>query len=119
MPTFTLTNMAKADLKEIANFTQNRWGVNSATQYLQMLDVSFQQLADNPLKGKDCSDIRIGYRKLNIGSHMIFYRQTLADTIDIVRVLHGHMDIEPENGSSITQRSQRTQRNQLVKTIKL
>jgi toxin ParE1/3/4 len=94
MPTFTLTNMAKADLKEIANFTQNRWGREQRNLYLQMLDVSFQQLAVNPLKGKDCSDIRIGYRKLNAGSHVIFYRKTLADTIEIVRVLHGHMDIE-------------------------
>lgn len=94
MPTFTLTNLAKADLKEIAKFTQHRWGREQGDLYLQMLDVSFQQLADNPLKGKDCSDIRIGYRKFNVGSHVIFYRQTLADTIEIVRVLHGHMDIE-------------------------
>jgi toxin ParE1/3/4 len=94
MPSFALTNMAKADLKEIANFTQNRWGREQRNLYLQMLDVSFQQLAANPLKGKDCSDIRIGYRKLNAGSHVVFYRQTLVDMIEIVRVLHGHMDIE-------------------------
>jgi toxin ParE1/3/4 len=86
--------MAKADLKEIARFTQNRWGREQRNLYLQMLDVSFQQLAANPLKGKDCSDIRIGYRKLNAGSHVIFYRKTLVDMIEIVRVLHGHMDIE-------------------------
>jgi toxin ParE1/3/4 len=59
-----------------------------------MLDVSFKQLAVNPLKGKDCPEIRIGYRKFNAGSHVIFYRQTHADMIEIVRVLHGHMDIE-------------------------
>ena len=62
MPVFTLTNMANADLKEIAKFTQNRWGREQRDLYLQMLDVSFQQLAANPLKGKDFSDIRIGYR---------------------------------------------------------
>ncbi|SJZ39918.1 toxin ParE1/3/4 [Trichlorobacter thiogenes] len=94
MPAFTLTNMAKADMKEIATFTQNRWGREQRNLYLQMLDVSFHQLAANPLKGKDCSDIRIGYRKFNAGSHVIFYRQTCADMIEIVRVLHGHMDIE-------------------------
>jgi toxin ParE1/3/4 len=94
MPKFTLTNMAKADLKEIAKFTRNRWGREQRDLYLQMLDVSFQQLAANPLKGKDCSDIRLGYRKLNAGSHVIFYRQTLTDMIEIVRILHGHMDVE-------------------------
>jgi len=94
MPAFTLTNMAKSDLKEIAKFTQNRWGSEQRNLYLQMLDVSFQQLAATPLKGKDCSDIRIGYRKLNTGSHVIFYRQALSDAIEIVRILHGDMDIE-------------------------
>ena len=75
-------------------FTQNRWGHEQRNLYLQMLDISFQQLAVNPLKGKDCSEIRIGYRKLNTGSHVIFYRQTHTDMIEIVRVLHCHMDIE-------------------------
>lgn len=86
--------MTKSDLKEIGRYTQTRWGREQRGLYLQMLDVSFQQLAANPLKRKDCSEIRIGYRKLNAGSHVIFSRQTLSDTIEIVRVLHGHMDIE-------------------------
>jgi len=94
MPSFTITNMAMADLKEIGSFTQTRWGREQRDLYLKMLDNSFHQLAANPLKGNDCSEIRIGYRKLNAGSHLIFYRQTIADTIEIVRVLHGHMDIE-------------------------
>lgn len=94
MPSFTLTNMAKADLKEIARFTQKRWGREQRDLYLKMLDISFQQLAANPHKGKDCSEIRIGYRKLDAGSHVIFYRQTVAPAIEIVRILHGHMDIE-------------------------
>lgn len=94
MPSFTLTNRAKADLKEIARFTQNRWGREQRNLYLQMLDASFRQLAANPQKGRDCSEIRIGYRKLVAGGHVIFYRQTLSDTIEIVRVLHGHMDVE-------------------------
>lgn len=96
MPTFTLTNMAKADLKGIAKFTLNRWGREQRDLYLQMLDISFHQLAANPLKGKDCSDVRAGYRKLIAGSHIIFYRQTLTNTIEIVRILHGYMDIEAQ-----------------------
>jgi toxin ParE1/3/4 len=91
MPSFTVTNKAKADLKEIGRYTQEHWGRD---QYLTMLDACFHQLAANPHKGKDCNEIRDGYRKLIAGSHVIFYRQTLTDTIEIVRVLHGRMDIE-------------------------
>lgn len=91
MPSFTLTNLAKADLK---GYTQDQWGRDQRDVYLTLLDACIHQLAANPLKGKDCSDIRNGYRKLNAGSHVIFYRQMLNDSIEIVRILHGCMDIE-------------------------
>lgn len=94
MPSFTLTNMAKADLKKIGRYTQERWGRDQRNQYLTMLDACFHQLAANPHLGKDCSAVRRGYRKLNAGRHLIFYRQTPTDPIEIVRVLHGRMDIE-------------------------
>jgi toxin ParE1/3/4 len=96
MPSFTLTNMAKADLKGIALYTQEQWGRDQRDEYLNMLDVCFHQLAANPFKGKDSSDIRNGYRKLSVGSHVIFYRQTLNNSIEIVRILHGRMDIETQ-----------------------
>ena len=94
MPSFTLTNMAKADLIDIGRYTLNKWGQVQRNHYLSLLDVSFYQLAANPFKGSDCSEIRSGYRKFNVGSHVIFYRQIAVDTIEIVRVLHGSMDIE-------------------------
>ena len=59
-----------------------------------MLDSCFQQLAASPTKGRDCSDVRHGYRKITVGSHVVFYRQKRNDEIEIVRVLHGRMDIE-------------------------
>lgn len=94
MPLFTITNLAKSDLKEIGRYTQERWGREQRDQYLTMIDACFHRLAANPLTGKDCNEIRDGYRKLNVGSHVIFYRQTLTDNIEIVRILHGRMDIE-------------------------
>jgi toxin ParE1/3/4 len=100
MPSFTLTNMAKADLKEIGHYTLQKWGREQRNHYLSILDACFYQLASNPLKGKDCSEIRYGYRKFNAGSHVIFYHQTLSDTIEIVRVLHGRMDIETQLSAS-------------------
>ncbi len=97
MPCFTLTNKAKADLKEIGRYTQEQWGREQRNQYLTMLNGCFEQLAASPLKGKDSSDIRNGYRKFGIGRHVIFYRQTsFVDTIEIVRVLHGRMDLETQ-----------------------
>lgn len=49
MSTFTLTNKAVADLRDIGRYTLERWGREQRNLYLRMLDESFQQLAANPL----------------------------------------------------------------------
>ena len=96
MPRFTLTQKAISDLKEIGRYTIKQWGLEQRNLYLRMLDASFQQLAENPLQGRDCSEIRKGYRRFGAGSHIIFYRITSPDDIEIVRVLHRRMDPETQ-----------------------
>jgi toxin ParE1/3/4 len=94
MAKFSLTMRAIADLVDIARYTEKHWGPEQRNKYLTILDSAFRQLAATPAKGRDCSDIRHGYRKMNIGSHVVFYRQKQSDEIEIVRVLHERMDIE-------------------------
>ena len=94
MPSFTLTKRALNDLVEIGTYTQRHWGCGQRNNYLTMLDGCFQQLAANPLMGKDCSEIREGYRKMSAGTHVIFYRQKHIFKVEIVRILHGRMDID-------------------------
>jgi toxin ParE1/3/4 len=94
MPPFTLTRKAMADLITIGGYTQKRWGTEQRNTYLAMLDRCFQQLAADPLTGSDCSYIRSGYRKMNAGSHVIYYRLKQTDEVEIVRVLHQRMDLE-------------------------
>ena len=43
--------------------------------------------------GSDYNDVRKGYRKLASGDHLIFYIPHDGG-IDVVRVLHGRMDVE-------------------------
>ncbi|WP_236849015.1 type II toxin-antitoxin system RelE/ParE family toxin [Candidatus Thiodictyon syntrophicum] len=71
-----LTKAVKADLKAIGRYTQATWGRDHRTRYLTLLDAGFRALADNPLMGKDCDDIRPGYRKHQIEKHIAFYRQS-------------------------------------------
>jgi toxin ParE1/3/4 len=91
---FVLTLKAKEDLKAIARYTQDTWGREQRNRYLAELDRSFRALATDPLKGRDCGDILPGYRKHKVGRHWVFYRRIDADDhIEIVRVLHGRMDV--------------------------
>ncbi len=91
---FQLTQKAKSDLKEIARYTQKTWGHKQRNIYLQKIDDAFHDLSEAPDKSRNCDYIRAGYKKYGVGKHFIFYRTTQTHHIDIVRVLHGKMDIK-------------------------
>ncbi|MDE2389525.1 MAG: type II toxin-antitoxin system RelE/ParE family toxin [Betaproteobacteria bacterium] len=94
MGSFTLTQKARDDMLSIGWYTRKKWGKVQQTRYLIQLDTAFHDLADNPHVGRVCNDIREGYYKFGIGKHLIFYRHKGKDQIEIVRILHGRMDIE-------------------------
>ncbi|MCP5002970.1 MAG: type II toxin-antitoxin system RelE/ParE family toxin [Planctomycetes bacterium] len=91
---FHLTQKAKADLKDIARYTQKNWGHEQRNNYLQKIDDAFHDLSKEPDKGRDCDYIRAGYKKYRVGKHFIFYRLTKLHHVEIVRVLHGRMNIK-------------------------
>lgn len=93
MPTFKLKARAKDDLMAIATFTQKRWGRDQRNKYLKQLDDSLHQLADNPNLGSTCDYIRPGYRKFPVISHMIYYRLSSKKCVEVIRILHKHMDV--------------------------
>lgn len=39
-------------------------------------------------------NIKPGYRATKVKSHLIFYRKSDDETIEIIRILHERMDIE-------------------------
>ena len=96
MANFTLTTKAKVDLKDIARFTQKRWGREQRNKYLELLDASFHKIARNPSMGRDCGEIKAGYHKFPTGSHVIYYRRASGATIEVIRVLHESMDVETQ-----------------------
>ena len=67
--------------------------MNKETVTWLYLDAAFSDLTVHPLMGRDCSDIRPGYRKYGIGKHLVFYRQIESEEIEIVRILHERMDV--------------------------
>lgn len=93
---FQLTKAATGDLKSIARFTQEKWGKAQRKLYLKQLDEGFKLLEREPGIGKRCDEIREGYRKFPLGSHIVFYR--IHDSqLEIVRILHKRMDIKGLN----------------------
>ncbi|EWH10906.1 Plasmid stabilization element ParE, putative [Catenovulum agarivorans DS-2] len=99
MKSFQLTLKARNDLKEIAVYTQRRWGKEQRNIYIKQFDDAFWLLAENPNIGKACDQIRQGYRKFSQGRHVIFYKQLENQQIQIIRILHNSMDVNPILGA--------------------
>ena len=93
MSRFTLSPRAQADLEEIWDYTEARWSRDQAEIYVRQIKTAIENLAADPSRGRACDDVRAGYRKYPVGSHVLFYR-VRPDGVDIVRILHGRMDFE-------------------------
>lgn len=93
MTGYVLSPRAQADLDEIWDFTEQRWSAAQAERYIRQLWQGIEDVAGDPRRGTPCDDIRPGYFKYGVGSHVLFYRQT-AGGIDVVRILHGRMDFD-------------------------
>ncbi len=90
---YVLTRRARLDIREIGRFTQERWGLAQAEVYLRAIENALDMIAQHPAIGRSRDEVREGYRSFPTGSHIVFYRPRGRD-VEIVRVLHGRMDLD-------------------------
>ena len=84
---------AQRDIEEIWDFSFERFGFEKAEAYMRDLQRAAATVAEDPRRGVSCDDIRAGYRKFSVGSHVLFYRASEARVV-IVRILHQRMDFD-------------------------
>ena len=94
MNKYRLTNQAEKDLEEIWSYTYQKWSVDQADRYYNLIIDEIEFIASNPLTGKPVDYIKEGYRSSKIKSHLIFYRKQEDEKILVVRILHERMDSE-------------------------
>jgi toxin ParE1/3/4 len=88
---FRLTPAAVRDLSSIWDFTAERWDARQAESYVTEIRAAIERVAADPERGRACDEIREGYRRYGIGSHLIFYVES-AHGVDVIRILHQRMD---------------------------
>ena len=88
---YRLTPLAESDLEEIWLYTLRTWSREQADSHFRTLLATFEGLAVGTKTGRPV-EIREGYLKYNVGSHIVFYRRA-GQTTDIIRILHQRMDI--------------------------
>jgi toxin ParE1/3/4 len=93
MKGYVLSPAAQADLGEIWDYSARYWGEDRADRYIREIRDACAALADGSRHGRPIDPIRPGYRKLAVGAHFLFFRATDAGLIEVIRILHGKMDV--------------------------
>ena len=91
MKPFRLTPSALADLEAIWAYSLSEWGEARAVTYLRRLENAFGLLAERSLMGAARPEIAPELRSHPVGSHVIYYLNS-ANSLTIIRILHGRMD---------------------------
>lgn len=94
MATFYISNKAVEDLNDIWDYTVKTWSENQAEIYYSLLMDSCQELANKPSQGKSYDVVEKNVLGFKIGEHIIFYQIVSLKEIEVVRILHGMMDMK-------------------------
>ena len=90
---YVISKKALSDLEEIWLYTIEKWSVDQANRYYNLIFDEISFICKNTNTGKSMEHVRKGYRASKVKSHLIFYR-ILNNTVEIIRILHERMDIE-------------------------
>ena len=90
---FVISKKVVSDLEEIWLYTVEKWSVEQADRYYNLIFDEINYICKNSSAGKSMEHVRKGYRSAKVKSHLIFYRVTNT-SIEIIRILHERMDIE-------------------------
>ena len=94
MSRFLLSPRARADLSGIWDYTAGQWGIEQAERYVRQIVAACNELAEGRAPGRSAEDVRAGYLKQRVGSHMLYFRKGAGGTVEIIRILHQRMDAE-------------------------
>jgi len=94
MAKYYFTNEAVEDLTEIWNYTFDAWSEKQADFYYELMLGSCNEIAKNPSSGKVYEIVTKGVLGFRAGEHIIFYIVISQTEIEIVRILHGMMDLK-------------------------
>jgi toxin ParE1/3/4 len=98
---FRISRLAEADIYNIVVYSLATWGEAQADRYISQLDDCCRLLANCPQLGPSCDEIRSGWRRMEHGKHVVFYREEFRGIL-VCRVLHRRMlpetqDIDDED----------------------
>ena len=93
MARYALSPAAQADLENIWEYSLRHWGEAQTETYVRSIQTACESLAKDSIVSRSAEEIRTGYRKVSVGSHVMFFR-IQQDVVEIMRILHQSMDVD-------------------------
>jgi toxin ParE1/3/4 len=90
MKSLVFSPAAADDIDAIWDYTAATWGVAQAEHYTDDIRDVCLGLAAGTKSGRP-ADVRSGYSRQPVGSHVIYFRDA-GQTIQIIRILHQRQD---------------------------
>lgn len=94
MAKYLLTNKAIQDLSDIYEYTYTFWSEAQAEKYYLEIINFCQILSENQNIGKPYPEIDSDLLGFPINKHIVFYKATKKEEIEIIRILGGNMDLK-------------------------
>lgn len=92
---YRISVKASEDIEGIWLYTFEKWSLDQADRYIDLIFDEIEYITEDPESGKDYGRLRKNYRCSKVKSHLIFYRINEKDgEVEIIRVLHQQMDLE-------------------------
>jgi toxin ParE1/3/4 len=91
---YLISEKANQDIEKIWLYTYENWSLEQADRYYNLILDEIEFIAENFESGKSVDYIKKGYRASLVKSHIIFYKKSRSNVVEIIRVLHQKMDIE-------------------------
>lgn len=91
---YRISEKAIFDLEKIWLYTLSKWSREQADRYHNLIMDEIKFIVGNFELCQKIDFVRNGYRMSKVKSHLIFFKKTDDDIIEIIRILHQNMDIE-------------------------
>ena len=90
MGSYRVSRRAKSDLISIYHWSEEAFGRGQADRYAARFPEVFALLAAFPGLGYSADHVKRGLRRIDVGSHALFYRETASGVL-ILAILHQRM----------------------------
>ena len=98
MSEYIISEKALDDINKIWMYTAENWSIEQADRYYYLIFEEIEYIVEHFEMARDFGNIRKNYRCSKVKSHLVFFKKTKSNGIEVIRVLHEKMDIENQLG---------------------